>query len=180
MTGTDELAMKQHGDDDSGQLRTDTRARPADDGAQDRAEATDAGPPFALCSGVGRLIEVRLWHLFCASDLLAMSASMDGAARQLSSPAIIIADHRRGRPFSAGVADEWSRCMRGFKANVLLSAILLEPNNGTYNLQFERVVRCSVNPARRVFYDARELLGWIAQVATDVELRRVDEILADG
>lgn len=140
---------------------------------------TDLGPPFALSSRAGRLIEIRLWRLRDTDDLSALGASIDHEARRLPSRALIFADHRRASPIPPCVADSWSRCMRAHKENVVLSAILLERSNETFNLQIERVVRCAWNPARRVFYDGRELRDWLGQVGSEAELARLDELLAE-
>jgi hypothetical protein len=145
----------------------------------DQRDGADRGPPFALSSRVGRLIEVRLWRLRDADDLLALGAGIDHEARRLPTRALIFADHRRTSPIPPDVADSWCRCMRGHKESVVRSAILLEPSNDTYNLQVERVVRCALNPLRRVFYERQELRDWLGQAGTTEELARLDQLLAE-
>jgi hypothetical protein len=93
-------------------------------------------------------------------------------------PSVIFADYRAAQPFSQAVADDWSRTMRSFNGSIARSAILLDPGNETFNLQFQRVVRCAGSAARRWFADAAELRSWLRDVLTDAELARVDDLLS--
>jgi hypothetical protein len=143
-------------------------------------DATQGTSPFIVDFRVGRLLEIRVWHLRCVDEMLSLSAGLASEARKLSSPPIIFADYRRSRPFPQDVADAWSRCMRAFNKSVALSAILLDPSNETFNLQLERVVRCACNPSRRAFCDPRELRDWFARMSTTEELARLDDLLTGG
>jgi hypothetical protein len=136
------------------------------------------GPAFTVTLCVGRLIEVRIFHLSALETISRLSHRIvtEAGAR----PSVILGDYRRTRPFSQSVGDAWSRAMRGFNDNVAWSAILLARSNDTFNLQVERVVRCAGNPGRRLFYDERELRDWVAQRATAAELSRVDQIVCEG
>jgi hypothetical protein len=47
-------------------------------------------------------------------------------------------------------------------------------------LQFLRVVRESRLADRRLFFEQKKLVDWLAGVLTDVELRRLTEFLNEG
>jgi hypothetical protein len=131
---------------------------------------------LSLRAGVGRLLELQLAAAPDPARLFGVTARMIGQVPVLTS-AVIFADYRVATPFSQAVADQWSRSMRAFNANLARSAILLDSSNETFNLQIERVVRCAGSAARRCFSDPAELRGWLREVLTDFELTRVDELL---
>ncbi|HEY4015040.1 MAG TPA: hypothetical protein VGM06_16970 [Polyangiaceae bacterium] len=135
---------------------------------------------FTVGRYVGRLVEIRLFHLGSVDTIAELSRLIAGEARSAQALTVIFGDYRRTRPFSQEVGDAWSRAMRGFNESVAWSAILLARSNETFNLQIERVVRCAVHPARRLFWDARELREWVGPRATAAELSRLDPLLRDG
>jgi hypothetical protein len=137
-----------------------------------------SGVHFTVRSCVGRLLEVYVRQLRGPDDLAELSRSIAGAAQGCASPCVIFGDHRRTRVIPPDVTDAWSRCMRTWKYNVAMSAILLDPENEPYNLQLERIVRCACNEARQVFYAPEDLREWIAPELTLKELTRLDELMA--
>jgi len=133
--------------------------------------------PFRVLSGTGRLLEIRLVDVCNPDDIALLGVWLGEEAQSLGVPPIIFGDYRAASPFSQAVADEWSRVMRAFNVKVARSAIILSPENGTFNLQFARVVRCAGSASRRCFLDAGELRQWLRESLTDVESARVDEVL---
>lgn len=135
-----------------------------------------ARDPFTVRSCVGRLVELQVFDLAVPEDVASMDGAIASAASALGTQSIIVADARPAGPFPHEVGDAWSRVMRLHNAQVIRSAILLDPANDTFNLQLARVVRCAGSPRRRWFYDPCELRDWLVDVATPVELARLDEL----
>lgn len=133
--------------------------------------------PFRVLSGTGRLLEIRLVDVCNPDDIALLGAWLCEEAQSLGVPPVILGDYRAAPPFSQAVADEWSRVMRAFNVKVARSAIILSPENETFNLQFARVVRCAGSASRRCFVDAGELRQWLRESLTEAERARVDEVL---
>ena len=133
--------------------------------------------PFRVLSGTGRLLEIRLVDVCNPDDIVLLGAWLGEEAQSLGVPPVIFGDYRAASPFSQAVADEWSRVMRAFNVKVARSAIILSPENETFNLQFARVVRCAGSASRRCFLDAGELRQWLRESLTEAERARVDEVL---
>ena len=144
------------------------------------AESLDGSLSYVVQSSVGGLLEMRAGRLECLDDLLAFHHAIHRAARRLQTRTVVFADYRRGRPFPQDVGDAWCRFMRQDNARISASGILLDPMNHTFNLQFERVVRCAGNPARRIFHDAGELRDWLSHATTAAELARINDLLRNG
>jgi hypothetical protein len=133
--------------------------------------------PFTVRSGFGRLLEVRVVEVLSVEDIASLSAGLAEGVLALAVRPFVFCDCRSAPPFSQAVADQWSRDMRGFNDKVVRSAILLSPDNETFNLQLARVVRCAGSTSRRLFSEADELRAWLCDLLTDVELARVDQLL---
>lgn len=140
----------------------------------------EALPRYSVQSSVGGLLEMRAGRLECVDDLLAFHDAIARAARRSEAPSVVFADYRSGSPFPQDVGDAWCRCMRKDNGRISASGILLDPMNHTFNLQFERVVRCAGNPARRVFHEASELRDWLSLATTADELARINDLLRNG
>jgi hypothetical protein len=133
--------------------------------------------PFVVRSAVGRLVELQVFELGLPEDVGVLNAALLAAVSSFDTSVVLLADHRRARPFPHEVGDAWSRGMRLLNTRVIRSAILLDPANETFNLQLARVVRCAGSPRRRWFEDPSELRGWLADVVTPSERARLDELL---
>ena len=118
---------------------------------------------------VGCLVEIRVGRLATLADVEAQGSEVRAAIARAGSRVVICADHRRGAPLSPQLADAWSRSMRSVNPFVRRSAILVDPENTTYNLQLERVIQCAQNPTRRLFYDRRALFAWVEDALTPAE-----------
>lgn len=128
-------------------------------------------------SGTGRLLEVCIFDVCSPEDIALLAARLSEDTRALGVPSIIFGDYRAAPPFSQAVADEWSRVMRAFNRRLARSAVLLSAENETFNLQFERVVRCAGSTSRRCFLEVGEIRDWLREFLTDAELERVDQLL---
>jgi hypothetical protein len=106
---------------------------------------------------VGRLVEVRVYRLADIHDVERLNAEAHAAIRRAGPGAVVYGDHRDASPLARDVADVWARGMREANRNISRSAILLDPDNTTFNLQLERVVRCAGYPARLIFSAPAEL-----------------------
>jgi hypothetical protein len=117
----------------------------------------------------GRIVEVRVRRLGDLDDVACLNAQVHEAIRRAGPGALIYADHRFASPVGRDVADAWARGMRAGNRGVAHSAILLDPDNATFNLQLERIVRCTGHSDRRVFRCRVELQQWLESRMTDDE-----------
>jgi hypothetical protein len=150
------------------------------DASESAAQPFSAEPEqhsFALDSRAGRLIEISIAGSLGAADVVALDGHLLREASNKSARFVIFADYRHAKPFTQPIASAWTRCMRAFNEHVACSAILLDRANETFNLRFERVVRCACNPSRRIFYEVHELRDWLALGSTGAELTRLDELI---
>jgi hypothetical protein len=132
---------------------------------------------FAVRHQVGRIVEVRLRDPLDPSDLEQVAEELGVLAAGLLEPLIVLADYRAASPFPQEVGDAWSRAMRRFKGLVERSAVLLDPSNETFNLQFARVVRCAGMKNRCCFEEPAHLRAWLAPALRPYERAKLDELL---
>jgi hypothetical protein len=97
--------------------------------------------------------------------------------RQLGSRAVICADWREIDVFAPAVAERVVAMLSTTNAKLLRSAILLEAENATFNLQVERVIRDANNPARRSFRDRDKLFSWLGDFLDPEELKGAKDFL---
>ena len=121
------------------------------------------------CVRVGRLVDVRVGRLASLPDVESLNAAVSGAVGGVGPGAVICADYRKTKPFTADVAGAWSQAMRRTNESIVRSAVLLDPSNTMFNLQVERVVHCAANEHRRLFKDANELRCWLEGILTQAE-----------
>ena len=127
----------------------------------------------------GRLVEVRVERLVSAKEVELLHAALVDALGSAGPGAVVCADHRRAVPLSWEPADALSSGMRKVNRTVGRSAILLDPENITFNLQLERIVQCAGSPGRRLFTDVGELHEWLAGELTEVERAALRALLSD-
>jgi len=131
---------------------------------------------FHVACSVGRLVEVRPETLQSVVAVSEIGAAIGKAARAAGPEALFCVDWRRLRVLAPEVADALGALMRQGNARVLRSAALIS-ERATFGLQVERVLRAANNPERRAFRDAKELLDWLAEVATPEESTRARAFL---
>lgn len=136
-------------------------------------------PPFAQLR-VGRLIEVRPPPgLVSLVDVEVFVADVLAAMRRAGGQALLCSDYRRGAPLLPEVTGPWSHAMRQSNEYLIRSAVLVDPANTMFNLQIERVVRCSDDRGlRRIFTDRARLGEWMSEAATDAERQAIDAFLS--
>jgi hypothetical protein len=131
-----------------------------------------------LCTG--RLVEVRIERFAGLPEVESLCAAVLAAVRSAGPGAVLCADHRRAVPVPGELANALSRAMRNVNRSVGRSAILLHPENMTFNLQLERIVQCAGGSVRRVFTDPSELHEWLEGELTEVERGVLRALLSDG
>jgi hypothetical protein len=129
---------------------------------------------------VGRLVELSIAPLHSRSDVVAFCTQVDAAAAMVDGSIVICADYRESHAFHPIVAEYWAQHMRRYNKRIVRSAILLSPDNATFNLQMERVVRVVGSPARRLFYQATLLCEWLEEVLTKEERVELGRFLSVG
>jgi hypothetical protein len=127
-----------------------------------------ATPFFARLRG-SRIVELQVRRLAEVGDVESLNAEVREALARAGPGAVICGDYRSAAPVSREVAHGWARAMRVNNREIVRSGLLLDPANTMFNLQIERVVRCSVNPARRVFDDMATLCDWLGVALSDSE-----------
>jgi len=128
----------------------------------------------------GRLVEVRIGRLPGLVDIESLNAAVFSAVRSVGPGAVVCADHRRAASaLSREQRDAWSRAMRGANRSVGRSAILLHPENTTFNLQLERIVQCAGHAGRRVLTDCSQLHDWLDGGLTEAERAGLRLFLSD-
>jgi hypothetical protein len=138
----------------------------------------DARGAFLVHPHVGRLVGLRLSDPVDPADIDQLVEDLAAAAARVAEPVLLVADYRAASPFAQEVGDAWSRAMRRFNGVVLRSAVLLDPANETFNLQFARVVRCAGMQNRCCFEDPALLRAWLSCALTFEERARLDELLS--
>jgi hypothetical protein len=131
-------------------------------------EDRDAAGSFAAARA-GRLVQIRVRRIADVAEVERLDDVVGCALRDAGPGASICADYRRALPLAPAVARAWSKVMRGTNGAVARSALLIDPHNMLFNLQIERIVRCSANPARRIFPDVAGLSDWMAGVLEEPE-----------
>src|SRR5579862_3217090 len=131
----------------------------------------DEGDAAAAFQAVraGRVIQIRVRRLADVTDVERLGDAVGAALRDAGPGASICADYRSTLPLSPAVAKTWAKVMRGTNGVLARSAVLIDPRNTLFNLQMERIVRCSANPARRIFQDVDRLGDWMAGVLEESE-----------
>jgi hypothetical protein len=128
----------------------------------------------------GRVVEVRVERFASVPEVELLHAAMLDALRMAGPGAVVCADHRHAVPLSSELANALSRGMRYVNRSIGRSAILLHPENLTFNLQLERIVQCAGSPGRRLFTDTRELHEWLEGELTETERAAVRALLSGG
>jgi hypothetical protein len=93
---------------------------------------------------------------------------------------VTVVDWRRCPVMSDDAAARLIEHMRGSNARLERSAALASQKSSIAVLQFLRMVRESAHPDRRLFFDPKPLIEWLAEVLTPEESRRLREFLAQG
>src|SRR5580658_11060747 len=128
----------------------------------------------------GRVIQIRVRRLADVTGVERLGDAVGSALRDAGPGASICADYRSTLPLSPAVAKAWAKVMRDTNAALARSAVLIDPRNALFNLQMERIVRCTANPARRIFQDVARLGDWMAGVLEESERAAVGAFLLES
>jgi hypothetical protein len=125
----------------------------------------------------GRVVQIRVRRLTDLTDMDRLDQAVGSALRDAGPGASICADYRSTLPLSPAVAKAWARVMRGTNGALAQSALLMDPRTTLFNLQMDRIVRCTANPARRIVLDVARLRDWMAGVLEESERAAVGAFL---
>lgn len=109
-------------------------------------------------------------------EAMSFRSAVQAAAARVK-PAVICADWRAASVVSPEVSDVMAAMLRGANPLLKRSGILLSADSATFSLQTERLVREANNPQRRTFRQANDLLLWIGEVLSPVELEAARRFL---
>ena len=133
---------------------------------------------FTVTVRVGRLVEARLTSLADVDEVTRFERAMAEAFASVGGRSVVCADWRQANILPPAVADRLTALLHRGNPHVERSAILLAREHATFNLQVERLVRESQNPARKTFRAPEPMVDYLAAVLTPTEKARVAEFLA--
>ena len=128
----------------------------------------------------GRIVQLQVRRLADLDDVEALHAEVTAQIRSAGTEVVICSDCRFASPVSREVAHVWARSMRQNNGGVVRSGIILDPANTMFNLQLERVVRCSIHPQRRLFDDVTMVRDWLGVTLSEPEREALRQLLADA
>lgn len=128
---------------------------------------------------VGRLVEVRTYGFDSVADVQAMQRLARERAGSLQPDIlpVVAADWRQCALLSPTAAEEVLKMFVGANTASERSAMLYSERSPTTVMQFLRLIRDSKNPNRRMFSDPAEMAGWLGEVLTPAESRRLQDFL---
>ncbi len=125
-----------------------------------RAEESgdEADAPFETVRA-GRVVQIRVRRLTDLTDVERLDEAVGAALRDAAPGASICADYRNTLPLSPAIAKAWARVMREANGALARSAVLIDPRNTLFNLQMERIVRCTASEPRTAYFPRRRQSG---------------------
>ncbi len=132
-------------------------------------------PKFQLAFRSGRLLELRMLESFrTASDIEELSDAIWEQLEKTRGRVVICSDYRLvSMVLSPERAEEWGSMMSATSHRVERSAILLDKDKATFNLQLRRVVVQAGNRDRRFFFEEEAAKDFLGAVLNDDERDRV-------
>ena len=129
---------------------------------------------------VGRLMEVRLYCL-SASDIEEFVPAITKARLQAISDGVVaIVDMRPTAAITPEFVDRATQLMQRWNLGVVRVAILLPTKAPSAAAQIGGMLRAANNPNRRLFADAADAAGWLGEVLTASERKRLTEFIGEG
>jgi len=133
---------------------------------------------FTVTRGVGRIVDVRVESLKTVSDVDAFITAVRNCVLQAApAHAVICADHRAVRIYPQEVAERLVFLFSSVNPHIERAALVVARTNATFSIQIERIVRESLNPQRRVFYDPEPAIAWLSELLTDAEAAHIRAFL---
>ena len=124
---------------------------------------------FHVDTPQGCLVVARWSGMREVQEAMSFRSAVQAAAARVK-PAVICADWRVASVVSPEVSEVVAGMLRATNLLIKRSGILLSSESATFSLQTERLVREANNPQRRTFRQANDLLLWIGEVLSPVEL----------
>jgi hypothetical protein len=132
---------------------------------------------------VGRLLEVRADAGYrSAADVDAIFEAIGREVSKLppNAPHVTVVDWRHCPLMAPEAAEHMLKKIAGINSNTLRSAALASETSPLAVLQFVRLIRDARLPDRKLFLHSDELYGWLAEVLTAEERRRLMAFLSEG
>ncbi len=136
--------------------------------------------PFTLNTEVGKLIEARVFELKTIGNADEYSLALAKRVERFVADErpVLCADHRPVVIYPQDVADRLTDLFTHMNARLERVAILVARSNATLSLQLNRIVREAGYENRRVFFDTKEAVEWLAPALDPAERVRVERFLA--
>lgn len=137
--------------------------------------------PFEVALHAGRLLEIRInGQIRTRTDVEQCNDAIWEKINEIKRDIVIIADYRQAMVFAPERAEDWAGIIRAMSHRIERSAILLDQQKATFNLQLQRGVIRADNRNRKLFFGAEEATAWIHPVLDDLERARVVRFLTSG
>lgn len=134
---------------------------------------------FTVTRGVGRVVDVRVESLKTVTDAdNFVNAVRNGVLQTAPAQAVICADHRAVRIYPQEVAERLIFLFNSVNPHIERAGLVVARTNATFSIQIERIVRESLNPQRRVFYEPDALIAWLSEILTDAEAAHIRAFLS--
>jgi hypothetical protein len=130
---------------------------------------------------VGSLLEIRADAGYrTASDVDQLFDQVTVEVRRLPPPArhVTVVDWRRCPVMAPAAAERMAKRIAGVNAHTLRSAALAGTESPSAVLQFVRLIREARLPDRKLFFEPGELVEWLGEVLTSLEMTRLREFIA--
>jgi hypothetical protein len=124
----------------------------------------------------GRLVAARVQRLARPEDVDAYAQAFVRLG-EIAEP-VLLADHRPVRIYTQPIADSLTELFKSLNRRWFRVAIVVSSTNATLAMQLQRIVRESVNPSRRVFFEADGALTFLGEVLTPAEVDSARGFLA--
>ncbi len=140
-----------------------------------------AAPPPAFALYVGKLLEIRITTpIKNPYDIVELGNQFRAAAAKTEGNVVVAADYRQALLLSPERAEELRVLMASLGNRISRSALLLDRDKATFNLQLQRVVLRAGSSDRKMFFDVAEAKAFLAPVLDDAERARLDVFFAGG
>jgi hypothetical protein len=133
-----------------------------------------AVPKFHVELHTGRLLELRIvTSIRTAADMEEFSDRIWEKLARAKDRVVICSDYRAVQMvLPPERAEEWADLMRATSHRVERSAILLDKDKATFNLQLQRSALRVGNRTRKLFFDEAAASAWIGPVLDHAERAR--------
>lgn len=140
-----------------------------------------APPTSAFALHVGKLLEIRITSsIRQPQDIVELGNQFRKAAAKTEGNVVIVADYRHALLLSPERAEDFRALMASLGGRISRSAIVLDKDKATFNLQLQRVVLRAGSSARKMFFDVSEAKAFLAPALDAPERARLDAFFAES